>query len=160
MKLTIILMLLLSSFSFGAKGSQGIMYFHGWLTSYYASNNFYYTHVHITNVTSDTLEIEFDVYNYDGSLITQDSRIWTQYVHSGWDVSGTTSTAVFKLPPKNTAFLQIKGHIPSNETGYGTIKWKSNSDVRNPIAASGWIYRNLRSNEAFYTIPFGREIYR
>ncbi len=160
MRRTIILLLLLSSLTFAAKGSQGVMYFHGWLTSYYSSSNYYVSQIHITNLSSDTLEIEFDVYNYDGALITQDSRIFTQYVHPEWDISGTTSTAVFKLPPKNTAFLQIKGHIPSNETGYGTIKWKSNSDVRNPLAASGWIYRNLSSTEAFYSIPFGREIFR
>lgn len=102
--------------------------------------------VTISNITDETVSVELEMYDLNGSLISSPSAFTNlNGVAINISTSPADATISFDIPANATAAFTYGNW---NGHGYGKITWKQDSNRRTALLAHA-----LRNNNGSFSIP-------
>ena len=109
----------------------------------FSSQDYGSTNIHISNITTELIDVEILLYKSDGTLLKENSSFFAINNLLNFDCSSAKNTMQFSLDANQSGRFDFHPSSlgPEWETGYGIIKWSQDSTAVLGLIARGIIYR-------------------
>ena len=117
---------------------------------YYSQYPELLTWISVSNITDNPIDVTVTLYKTDGTIFTDDNNIDTGLITGihlqNYSDQVTDATLTFTLNAHSTGWFKIM-YSPTDNNGYGIIKWSQNSNELHGVVANGGYYEHLSNGE-------------